>query len=267
MKKRFLFLAVPMLVAMPFTSCVELDDENEDDGETPNEDQVPGDVVSNGCKEMCTTFGNTNGQEYVDLGLPSGNLWAKMNVGATSVEDYGDLYAWGATEKQDKWSVHNYIFSNEDGSNTYNYTKYVPKGQADELGYNGFYDDKTILVLTDDVAHTTMGGSWRMPTDCDWSELLDNCQGSWSTYQGVNGWKFIAKNGEWIFLPAAGEDFGQGRQFGDESGEYWASTLDSKYSEYAYGNRIYFEETFECKVINASRDHGYSIRGVCPVKK
>lgn len=89
MKKRFLIFALPMLVAMPFSSCVE----SEEDEGPSNEGQNLDDNTSSKCQEMCTTFGNTNGHEYVDLGLPSGNLWAKMNVGATSVGDYGDLYA------------------------------------------------------------------------------------------------------------------------------------------------------------------------------
>ena len=39
-----------------------------------------------------TTFPD---HDYVDLGLPSGTLWATYNVGATKPEEFGDYFAWG----------------------------------------------------------------------------------------------------------------------------------------------------------------------------
>ena len=86
--------------------------------------------------------------EQVDLGLPSGTIWAAWNVGASSLEEYGDYYAWGETKPKDKYTWNTYKF-----------------GTKDNLIYYNKKDGKTILDPEDDVAHIVLGGKWHIPTE------------------------------------------------------------------------------------------------------
>lgn len=281
MKKRFLFFALPLVALLSFGSCGDDEDENK----SPNKEQVDPSEASGDddyddedddtrtCEEKCTTFGNTNGVEYVDLGLPSGNLWATMNIGADKVESYGDMYLWGATSYHRGVGKSNYSLYKEDktevdGFTNYikGYTKYVPKYKAGDYGYGGFFDNKTTLDLTDDVAHVMLGGSWRMPTWCDFDELLENCDKVWCTYQGVNGYKFTAKNGKWLFLPAAGYFFGSHEHREARNlGRYWSSSLDFRSPDDAYS--LHFESDYISVFPSDRCQCGFSVRAVCPAAK
>lgn len=163
-----------------------------------------------------------NGHEYVDLGLPSGTLWATCNVGADVPESYGDYYAWGETETHYNeggntesmtwkdgysagyaWSNYKYMDSNVNDWN--GITKYTCEdGQKDVVWYdaNGTFigDNKTELDDEDDVAVKKWGGKWKMPTFEQQTELYNNCYWVWTTtYNGksVNGYiVFKAKKAE-----------------------------------------------------------------------
>ena len=152
---------------------------------------------------LMSVMGMTNAKaqdshEYVDLGLPSGLLWATCNVGANAPEEYGDYFAWGETQPKDtyNWSNYQYCMGN---SNTL--TKYCNNAS---YGYNGYTDDLTTLQPGDDAATAQWGSGWRMPTKDEWQELLDNTTTTWTTQDGVNGRLFTAANGNSLFLPAAG---------------------------------------------------------------
>lgn len=135
--------------------------------------------------------------EYVDLGLPSGTLWAKYNVGATSETEYGNYYQYGK------------------GADDYS----VTSGQSD---YSGTEDP---LATSADTAAQVWGGSWHMPTQAQLNELTANTTYEWTTINGVIGGKFIAQNGNYIFIPAAGY-YENGSI--DSVGEYcdiWSSTI------------------------------------------
>ncbi|MCQ2319676.1 MAG: hypothetical protein MJZ90_12290 [Bacteroidales bacterium] len=106
----------------------------------------------------------TAAHEYVDLGLPSGLLWATCNVGADSPEDYGDYFAWGETETKSDYDWDTYKWCN----GSYNtLTKYNTKSSY------GTVDNKTTLELSDDAARANWGGSWRMPTEAEFQELIN----------------------------------------------------------------------------------------------
>ena len=139
-----------------------------------------------------------NDHEYVDLGLPSGTLWAICNVGANSLEEYGDYFAWGETEPKDYYGWSTYQYCNG-SSNTL--TKYCINP---EYGYNGFTDSLTTLLPEDDAATSNWGVDWRIPTKEEWQELHDNTISTWTTQNGVNGRLFTASNGNSLFLPAGG---------------------------------------------------------------
>lgn len=179
----------------------------------------------------------------VDLGLPSGTLWANMNVGATSVQDNGLYFAWGEivgytsdTSDGCLFDYANYKWMTEGQSNW----KYVNKYQTadgttdacwyqynwDTLEYEFIGDGLTELQPEDDAAHVYWGGDWRMPTLEEIKELIDNTTYEWITVGTVSGGKFTSMiNGKSIFLPAAGFRYG-GEFYGVGSyGGCWSSTL------------------------------------------
>ena len=215
--------------------------------------------------------------EYVDLGLSV--KWATCNVGASKPEEYGDYFAWGETEpyyngdsqnptswKSGKsrgywWSSYKYCF---DSDNTM--TKYCDNSS---YGYNGFTDSKTVLDSEDDAAHVNWGGDWRMPTKAEFDELLNssNCTWTWTTVNGVNGYKVVSKKsgciGNFIFLPAAGQRYYMDLNYIGESGTYWSSSL------YTNGPSNAHSIFFDSRLINGygGRVGGLSIRPVCQEKE
>ena len=173
------------------------------------------------------------GHDYVDLGLPSGTLWATCNVGAEIPEDYGDYFAWGETQPKNwyDWSTYQYCNGSE---NTL--TKYCSNSSC---GYNGFTDDLTILLPEDDAATANWGGNWRMPTKEEWQELYNNTTMTWTTQNGVSGMLFTASNGNSLFLPAAGCIMDDEYQHESVVGLYWSSSLSTDYPKDAW--YFYFE--------------------------
>ncbi len=165
-----------------------------DDIEKPGDSEIPDDpneIVSNGHK-------------YVDLGLPSGTLWATMNIGAKYTEDYGDAFAWGEVEPKEEYTTGNYKWSDDLeevlGNNDIqldSLTKYCLEPEY------GIVDNKISLDLSDDAAHVNWGGDWRMPSTAEMNELFLNSQWVYDNLNGVNGIKLIGPNGNSIFLPGA----------------------------------------------------------------
>ena len=193
-----------------------------------------------------------NGHEYVDLGLSV--KWATCNVGATTPEGYGDYFAWGETTPKTtyNWSTYKYCNGTYDSM-----TKYCTDS------YFGTVDNKTTLELTDDVAHVNWGGSWRIPTKAEQDELRDtnNCTWTWTTQNGVNGYKVTSKkNGNSIFLPAAGYRSGSGLNYAGSYGYYLSSWLDTDYSNFACLLSFYSSDVYR---VSGVRCEGRSVRAVC----
>ena len=151
-----------------------------------------------------------DGHEYVDLGLPSGLLWATCNVGASLPEDYGDYFAWAETQPKSYYDWNTYAY--HDDSHYDSYTKY------------NYTDHLTILQAGDDAATANWGSGWRTPTFDEWEELLDHCTSVWTTQNGVNGQRFTGPNGNTLFLPAAGLRWGDGLDEAGSYGNYWSSS-------------------------------------------
>ena len=193
-----------------------------------------------------------NGHAYVDLGLSV--KWATCNVGATTPEGYGDYFAWGETSPKTRYDWHTYKYCNGLDDTM---TKYCVG-----LSY-GTVDNKTTLELTDDAARVNWGGKWRMPTRAEQDELrdTDNCTWTWTTQNGVKGYKVTSKkNGNSIFLPAAGYRDGGSLNIVGSRGDYWSSSLNTGYSDCAYfvsfySGRVYWDENARCL--------GFSVRAVC----
>lgn len=164
--------------------------------------------------------------EYaVDLGLPSGTLWADRNVGADAPEAYGDYFAWGEVKPKDYYYWDSYKWCN--GSST-SMTKYCTSSSY------GTVDNKKVLDLEDDAAYVNMGSEWRMPTTAEQQELYNNCTWTWTTQNGVNGYKVTSNNGNSIFLPAAGVRNRNYPYDAGSHGHYWSSSLYEGIPSYAY---------------------------------
>lgn len=176
----------------------------------------------------------------IDLGLPSGTKWASYNVGATKPEEYGGYYAWGETEEKEIYNESTY--------------KYYKNGSYVSLG-----DD--ISGMEYDVAHVKWGDNWVMPTLNDMYELFNNCTKQWTTLNGVRGQKFTSKkNGNSIFLPAAGDRWGGDLYGAGENGDYWSSTQSPDYSHDADG--LYFYSGGTYWYYDGYRYYGRSVRPV-----
>lgn len=181
--------------------------------------------------------------EAIDLGLPSGTLWASWNVGASKPEEYGGYYAWGETEEKDyyDWSTYKHC----DGS---------------EENYHDIGED--IAGTEYDVAHMKWGGQWCMPTSDQINELIKNCKRLWTSMNGVNGILVAGPNGNTIFLPAAGSR-GGGELFSEGSrGFYWSSSLGTTNWDREHCFYFYSDSWYWLTSVNLS--HGFTVRPVCP---
>ena len=207
------------------------------------------------------TSGITDGHEWVDLGLPSGTIWATTNVGATDPWDYGDYFAWGETDgKKSTYSWDNYKYYKDGDS--HKLTKYCSKS---DYGYNGYTDSRTTLDPSDDAATANWGRDWRMPTQEQFQELYYECTNKWTTnYQdkGVAGRIFKSrKNSNTIFFPAAGNKdmFGKNNKLGTD-GEYWSSSLYTDHPARAF--YLGFDSNDTEPAEHSSRLYGHSVRPV-----
>lgn len=194
---------------------------------------------------------NTAEAEWVDLGLPSGLLWAKCNLGATAPEKFGDYYAWGETMPKNEYSMATYSYYNQEGEN-YALNKY--NTQESE----GHVDSLTVLEAADDAATSLLGDGARIPTAAEWQELLDNTTAEWTTRNGVQGYQLTAANGNSIFLPAAGWMDGDSH-LDKNTGNYWSSSLETLLPNNAH--ILNFGST-GLRVSNYERFHGTPIRPV-----
>lgn len=138
--------------------------------------------------------GSTDNVGYVDLGLPSGNLWAECNLGASTPEQYGDYYAWGEVEPKQEYTKSNHKWYKE-GAPSQGFTKYNNE------------DGKLTLEDEDDAVIQKIGNGWRTPTLADFRELTNQKYTTIekTTLNGVAGYQITSKkNKKSIFIPCAG---------------------------------------------------------------
>ncbi|MCF0173613.1 MAG: hypothetical protein HUJ91_07820 [Bacteroidales bacterium] len=206
------------------------------------------------CKELIKTVTCTqasghfiNGHEFVDLGLSV--KWATCNVGAESGTDYGQYFAWGETAEKSDYSKDSYKWGKYDSSAApdFGMTKYKSTGP-------------TTLEAGDDPATANWGSKWRTPTRDEIKELLDNCNWTWETKEGVKGYTLTSKtNGNSIFLPVAGYYDGNALYSVGDGGSYWGSSLSSDNPSHAYS--IYLSSS-DIVWYDDSRHYGQSVRAV-----
>ena len=187
-----------------------------------------------------------NGFEYVDLGFPSGTMWATCNVGATKPEDEGLLFQFGRVDGY-KYGDKNHKFRMD-----YKTTTSGKKYNAGET-----------LQPADDAASVNMGGKWRMPTNSQLEELLNNTTHNVETINDVKGMMFTSNiNGHKMFIP-----FMQGCWYNEEWQDWcrsyiymWSSQTNDSNVNNAY--RLYCISDGYTDVINSRRASALSVRGV-----
>ena len=207
---------------------------------------------------------STKPHAYVDLGLPSGTLWATCNIGADNPEDYGLYFAWGETTgyTQDTSDGRSFDWASYKWCNgsQYTLTKYCYRG---DYGYNGFMDKLTELLPEDDAAYVNWGSGWRMPSKAQFEELINSSYTTttWTNQNGVYGRKITSNsNGNCLFLPAAGYRIDASLNNAGSYGYYWSRTLNTGYPSYAY----YLDFLSDIIYTNGSgyRVNGLSVRPV-----
>lgn len=190
-----------------------------------NNQQGPlGDINKDGCVDVVDVTmlvdyilgkRQINGHDYIDLGLPSGTLWATCNIGASSPEDDGEYYAWGEIAPKSSYTWSNYILCDGSDTKLNRYNSWSGYGKVDNL---------SCLLPADDVAQVLWGGTWQIPTGEQADELKSNC--TWTRDNALGGYKVTGPNGNSIFMPMAGYMKGSTLVLHGNTGYYWTSTLD-----------------------------------------
>lgn len=186
-------------------------------------------------------------ERAIDLGLSV--RWASCNVGATAPEEIGTHFMWGDTIARSKYTVSAYPYC---GANLNTLTKYNTRSSCGPV-----VDNRTTLIAFDDAAYINWGETWRMPTEAEWQELLDNCTLEKTTLNGVEVLKVTGPNGNFIYLPKVGYKMDSH----DGSGYcYWSSSLNTGELDDGCTKAIYLNGTSGLK--KAYRYIGMGVRAV-----
>lgn len=191
------------------------------------------------------TCPDSNHPHLIDLGLPSGTLWACCNIDTDSPEEFGGYYAWGELEEKDSYTTSNYSLSSA-----------------------GSMHD---LTAEEDVATVTWGSKWRMPTMDEFKEILNHCSWSWEEFNEVIGARITGPNGGTIFLPAASmKDDSQYTAPLGTYGSYWGRThaTSSSYATELVFGIAYYSQNYQLGEFyyemgpTGTRQTGRSVRAV-----
>lgn len=193
----------------------------------------------------------------VDLGLSV--KWASCNVGATKPEEFGDYFAWGETSPKDDYTYATNKWMEPSSSGLPNVNKYNTNSQFGDV------DNKTTLDIEDDAAAVNWGGSWRMPTTEQITELIENCNHTKTTLNGFVGWMFTSKiNDNSIFFPSTGQYTGTSVYPTSTGNVYCLSnTLTNvNYTQFAFS--LFCSDAGVVLHNMTSRANGTPVRAVCP---
>ena len=197
----------------------------------------------------------TEVKDYVDLGLPSGLMWRKYNLGANSEYEAGNYYAWAETSPKQEYNWDTYKYCVQvNGIGLYSYTKYNKR------------DKLTVLQPEDDAATANLGNNYRTPTREEWKELLNKC--NWEVVTKTNKnymnpvvdyWKVTGPNGKFIILPSTGY------YAGSIKNERWTIYLSATIANPTNAKTLAWDLTYTKKqpsIYDNGRIHGYPVRPV-----
>ena len=185
-------------------------------------------------------------ERAIDLGLSV--RWASCNVGATEPEEFGTYFMWGDTIARSQYKLSAYPYC---GTELNTLTKYNTRTAS------GTIDNRTTLIAFDDAAYINWGETWRMPTEAEWQELLDNCTLEKITLNGAEVIKVTGPNGNFIYLPKVGYKM----DTHDGTGYcYWSSSLNTGELDDGCNKAIYLNGTSGLK--KAYRYLGMGVRAV-----
>lgn len=187
-----------------------------------------------------TSQGETQGYAWADLGLPSGTLWATCNMGAAEPEGRGYYYGWGMTTDLKEWP----------GDNYYEYT-------------DTMYNNEGILKPECDAATVNWGNEWHTPTKVQFTELINNCTFKWVERKGQEGYLITGRNGNKIFLPAAGFFTEEGVIHNNRYCEYWSSSLEDSSLPYNVLAWTFNADFYDWNMQTHERQNAQNIRPVC----
>ena len=195
------------------------------------------------------TLGVPKRLEFVDLGLPSGTLWATRNLGAETPEDYGYYFSWGnVVGRKPNGTTFDYNWGTD---NNGNYASTPGAALTGDIPTNMDYD----------AVQRYMGGSCKMPTKTQFAELFNSSYttNEWTTKNVVNGRLVTSKiNGNSIFFPAAGHGYGTSLSYAGSDGLYWSRSLNSS----ADGCSLNFGSSYVSPQFSRLRFYGFSVRAV-----
>lgn len=183
--------------------------------------------------ENITAINEEKDTQLVDLGLPSGTMWADRNVGAATASDFGNLYAWGEIKTKEDYSLSTYV------------------EQIKPL--------HKISNAKHDVATAELGGEWLLPTEAQFMELLSECKWYWKKVNDHNGYEIVGKNGNKLFLPASGWNRETTIEYQNQYGYYWTS---ERSSNTRFARSLQFPKNGKGIVGNGDLHVGRSVRAV-----
>ena len=206
----------------------------------------------------------------------NGPYWAECNVGASRPEEYGYYFWWGDTVGYTRsggtWTADNYYSGVTWVSSTGQQMSSSPFSSSSCPTYGkdnsalrsaGYIDSTGNLVTAHDAATAHLGAPWRMPTDAEFSALINNCTTTWITTNGVSA-RLVTGKGAYadrsIFLPAAGTGGGWRLYYPGSYGYYWSSTPSSGSSDYAW--YLHLNSGFFYQYYYGYREGGQSVRPV-----
>lgn len=210
-----------------------------------------------------------NDVQYVDLGLPSGTLWADRNVGASKPEDAGDFFAWGETMPKKKYGWSNYKFR-VSGNTKHGVSVKLSKYTSDKQRAAFQIDNLMILEPKDDAATHNLGQEWRMPSYEEMDELFKCCTWIWTSKDGILGYDVVGHNLCKIFIPAAGCIVDTKNYTVNKSPFLWTSTSygsRNNIASWELSNKITSFKPGDLALNSGARCIGQNIRAVYKYKK
>ena len=171
--------------------------------------------------------------------------WSSVNFGAKTPEGFGSFVSWGEVDPKSSYSWASYLVPLSSWCGT----------DKDEL--------KDVEDISGDAAYDPVtakwGDGWRMPTVAEVDDLIYNAEWTWTSSEGVYGYKVsYSASGKSIFLPVGGYYDAETHAHEGAKGRYWVGDA----GEEAY-NAYSLDFTSDSYTIDQhSRYLGFAIRPV-----